>query len=127
MVPLAPWPTDENGEEIKPKLYYIWCWWEELSGWREQGFGIGPISHQEILAWSTLYQIPVTPSEVAALKTIDLVFRGYEADKSENQRKENQSISGRAVGDSNIDFAEIEHAKRVVAEHRAKQQKGTPP
>jgi hypothetical protein len=117
---------DEYGEELRPKLYYIWCWWEELSGWREQGMGIGPISHREILAWSTLYQIPVTPSEVAALKIIDTMFRNHEAEKMEANRKDNQSIS-RAVGDDDTDYAAIEHAKKVAAAHFAAREKEKPP
>jgi len=43
---------------------------------------VGPLSHQEILAWSTLRAVNISPSEVDALRQVDRAFRNYHADKT---------------------------------------------
>ena len=43
---------------------------------------MGPLSHQEILSWSTLRAVNIAPSEVDALRQIDRAFRNYHADKT---------------------------------------------
>lgn len=48
--------------------------------------GIGAISHQEILAWSTLTGIKVTTTEIAALKAVDTKFREYQYKKTNPDR-----------------------------------------
>jgi hypothetical protein len=124
-IPLNPWPTDDEGYEVEPRLLYIWRWWQSMSGWREQGMGIGPISHREILAWATLYRIDVSPSEVETFKQIDLAYRLYEQDKAEGERSiseqaHNKPRRPQSLSDTSIDTPDIEQAKRVVAAHRAK-------
>ena len=126
-LPLNPWPIDEEGNDVEPRLFYIWRWWQAMSGWREQGMGLGPISHQEILAWSVLYRIEVGPSEVETFKRIDTAYRVHEQEKTDNARaisdeaqgkpRRAQSLSDKTAGDN----ADLAKAKQLVAAHRAKQ------
>ena len=131
-IPLNPWPVDENGEEVQPRLFYIWDWWHGMSPWREQGMGLGPITHQEILAWSLLYRIEVSPSEVEALKRIDLAYRVHEQEKMEQKRAiaddaPSKPRRAQSLSDATVDQADVEQAKRVVAKYRAKKAKESPP
>jgi len=66
-----------------PCFVYLWHWFNELTDWREQGFGVGPVSHQEIIAWATLNRFKPQPCEVSVLRALDRVFRKYHNDKND--------------------------------------------
>jgi hypothetical protein len=60
--------------EIPDALVYLWNWFCELDAARGgSGFGINPLSYNEIKAWATLMGVQPAPWEVAAIKRIDSV------------------------------------------------------
>lgn len=64
-----------------------------LSGWREQGFGVGPISHQEIVAWAWLYRVRPSPAEVTVLRDLDIALRDYHNKKNNSDGKSAEVVS----------------------------------
>lgn len=99
------WPgfKEERTSFKLPDLYYVWEWFEHLSGWREVGFTAGPIAYREVEAWSRLKQIDITPDEVEALMMVDALWRNLyweksNPDKSVDERPENKNRSGLAKG-----------------------------
>jgi len=65
-------PLDLDGPDFPDLLSYIWAWFLELHGTRQQGMG-GPlaITFTEIKGWSELTQIEILPEEVELLKRLD--------------------------------------------------------
>lgn len=61
----------------EPDLIYIWNWFTSLNDWREQGWGIGPLSHQEIESWARLMRLEIFPSEVDAMRRLDRAMREF--------------------------------------------------
>ncbi len=53
---------------------HVWYWFHELSSTRQNGMGINPITHAEIMAWAWLTGIKPLPWEVKAIKDIDSAF-----------------------------------------------------
>lgn len=80
-------------DDPAPDLDYIWLWFCGLSGWREQGFGVGPLSHQEILAWCQLYRHRITPAEVDVLDRLDTAMRKHHNKKNNNGKDESISLA----------------------------------
>jgi hypothetical protein len=80
-------PTQEDA----PVLDYLWRWFSLLHGYREVGFGMGPISHREILAWAQLYRIRPEPAEMAVLRDLDGAFLEHHARKGGAGESEVQS------------------------------------
>lgn len=124
-IPINPWPCDEDGEDILPRLFYIHRWWQTMSGFREQGMGVGPITHCEILAFMTLYQVEISPAEIDTLQRIDTAFRIHEQEKNDTKRaiaeeeRGTKPVRPQSLSDKTGDHADLENAKRLVAEHRA--------
>lgn len=58
---------DLSVHSLPEGLSYLWGWFEEL-------FNAGKLSYQEIDAWNRLTRRNVTPQEVEAIKTLDLIF-----------------------------------------------------
>lgn len=55
---------------------------------------MGPISHQEMLAWAQLMRVDITPSEVDALRRIDTEYRTYRYFKDHpEEAKKNVSLA----------------------------------
>ena len=70
-------PPGLQGPELPPDAEHIWQWFLDLNSARgSNGFGVNPISYQDIAAWSSLTGTIVRPSEVAALKALDAVWLG---------------------------------------------------
>lgn len=59
--------------EYPTHLAHIWEWYKKLSRTRQNGMAVNPISHAEILAFCTLRNIRMSPSEVDILLEIDAV------------------------------------------------------
>lgn len=57
---------------LPPEARYLWDTFVEITRRRQSsGFGRQPITHSEIMAWSTLKQWPLAPWEVDALCALD--------------------------------------------------------
>jgi hypothetical protein len=76
-------PEDEPEE---PELAYLWRWFCSLNDWREQGWGMGPLSHVEMDAWARLMRIDILPIEVEALRRLDRVAREHHQQKDQPQQ-----------------------------------------
>jgi hypothetical protein len=55
-------------------LEYIWKYYTQLSGTRQNGMAINPINHQEILAWCQLHRIRLHSWEIFSIIGIDSAF-----------------------------------------------------
>lgn len=54
---------------------YLWGWFLDLSAARgRSGFGLGPISYQDIAAWAWLHGIAPSSFELGVLRRLDLAF-----------------------------------------------------
>lgn len=51
------------------------------------GFGINPISYQEIKAYSDLYSLPLDIWEIELIKGIDRVYMKVQSEESERKSK----------------------------------------
>lgn len=78
-------------------LDYLWRWFTMLNGCREVGFGIGPISHQEILAWGMLYRFRPSPAEVTVLRAIDSEFCEHHNKKAGSAGDRKVELSSREI------------------------------
>lgn len=56
------------------EVEYIWEWYIELDATRQNGMGYGPITHQEITAWSVGMKIDLMPFERESIRAIDREF-----------------------------------------------------
>ena len=74
-----------------PVLVYIWHWFLQLSPHRDIGMGRGFISHREIDAWSRLYRVGISPSEIDAIHEVDAAYLKH-LDRQDHPEKY-QSIS----------------------------------
>jgi hypothetical protein len=68
------------------EVEYIWAWFCKLNGRRINGMSVGPITHQEITAWSERMELNVTPFETEALLRIDDAFIIHSS-KTEKDKK----------------------------------------
>lgn len=57
-----------------PALEYLLGWFQDLSYDRERGMGLGYIKSSEMLAWSRLNSVEISPIEARILKAIDREF-----------------------------------------------------
>jgi hypothetical protein len=56
-------------------LGYLWAWFHDLhSGRTVNGMAHSPASHQDMLAWCSLYDIPLRAWEARALKRLGSVW-----------------------------------------------------
>lgn len=109
-----------------PRLQYIWRWFTELSPCREMGYGAGAITHREIAAWSTLKRIGVTPSEVAAIRAVDVAFLAWSNAKNFPESQQPISVSD-ALGNlaaSAKAQKDNEQARRVMQQAQPISRKG---
>ncbi|WP_421090974.1 phage tail assembly chaperone [Pseudochrobactrum sp. MP213Fo] len=64
------------------QLEHVWNWFLDLHNNREYTeFGPKPIRYSEILAYSTLMQVPIYPAEVELIIRLDDVVTAIMADK----------------------------------------------
>jgi hypothetical protein len=56
------------------ELMHVWEWFIELDATRQNGMGIGPITHTELRNWSANLQVHPLPFEVRAIMAIDRAF-----------------------------------------------------
>lgn len=54
-------------------LFYIWDWFIKLHNTRQSGMAASPISYQEMLAFSLLYEIKMHEWELDLIKLLDRV------------------------------------------------------
>lgn len=59
---------------MPPELEYIWEWFAKLSGKRQNGMGVNPISSTEILAWQQRQRIRFDPFEESVIDRLDATF-----------------------------------------------------
>jgi hypothetical protein len=53
----------------------VWSAFKRLSSRRSPSFsGVGPITYEQILAWKTLTQNPISPREITVLEALDLRY-----------------------------------------------------
>lgn len=69
----TPPPLQEYYDiECPPAVEGIYFWWLDLHERRtNNGFSENPLSFQEILAWKTLYNIPLTDFQIDIILKID--------------------------------------------------------
>ena len=74
----------ENADDSEPpeQIGYLWYWFNDLTDWRDNAFGVGALSHQEIEAWARLFRIEISPFEVDALRRLDREFRSFQHEKN---------------------------------------------
>lgn len=78
-------------QPIPSLFWHVWEIFAELSLSRQSGFGgPQPIQYSEIVAWATLHRRPLLVWEVDVIKSIDVVFLQYLAER-EKKRLEPQS------------------------------------
>jgi hypothetical protein len=78
-------PKEFDECEVPVEAAHIWGWFHELHAARSNnGYGPNPISYTEIAAWGKLTGIRLREHEVRAIRNIDLVYLGVEA---EGERK----------------------------------------
>ena len=66
---------DIEEPEIPPAGFHILEWfWTLDAGRSSNGFGVNPISYPDILAWAALSGAEPEPSEVAAIKALDMAM-----------------------------------------------------
>lgn len=71
------------------ELEYIWDWWLALNESRNVGMDINHISYTEIMTWSTLLKITLTPFEVRCIMALDSVYINVR--REQHARKASQS------------------------------------
>ena len=87
------WPVDVLNE---PALFYVWRWFETLIDCREAGFGAGPLTYQEIDAWSRLSRVDVSAAEADILRRIDREYRDFIQKKDEPPKQSVAQVLGAA-------------------------------
>ncbi|HEX5126487.1 MAG TPA: hypothetical protein VFW00_07080 [Rhodocyclaceae bacterium] len=56
------------------ELAHIWEWFTKLSGKRQNGMAVNPISSSEILAWQQRQRIRFDPFEESVIDRLDATF-----------------------------------------------------
>lgn len=82
--------TDKGAKLSCPyEFEHIWIWFLELSGTRQNGMGVNPITYQEIHAWSVVNELVGTISqfEIRAIKAIDRAFLVFQSEKESKSLK----------------------------------------
>jgi len=65
------------------EVKYLWEWFVQLSAKRtSNGFGSNRISDVEIMAWSNLRQIKLTPFDMQAIDAMDNIFMQFQNSKA---------------------------------------------
>jgi hypothetical protein len=64
---------------------YIWDWWVTLHKTRPIGMDEGHITFTEILNWSTLLKINVTPFEVRCIMALDSAYITFRVEQQERK------------------------------------------
>jgi hypothetical protein len=88
----------EKGTRIKPKELQnlvelpqfakeCWHFFLSLNSTRNSGFGISPITYQEILSYFTLYGIEPETWEVDMIKLFDSIAMDHAQKEQENKKK----------------------------------------
>lgn len=67
-------PKELEGPDPPPLMENVWSAFVDLNMSRQSGMGPNPITFQEIVAWSKLYNTPLRPWEVTAIKRLDMIF-----------------------------------------------------
>jgi len=80
----------------EPALAYVWRWFETLIDCREAGFGAGPLTYQEIEAWSRLSRVDVSAAEADLLRRLDREYRAYMQQKGEKPTQSVAQVLGAA-------------------------------
>lgn len=77
--------------ELPPSCIQVWNYFMLLNASRtSSGFGVNPISHQEMLAFFTLEQTIPEPWEIDAIRMFDGVALKQIAENSKKKEKENK-------------------------------------
>jgi hypothetical protein len=77
--------------EMPPLFEHIWRWFLRLTARRGGGYGLAPLSFQEIAAWSGLTRLEPTPWEVEQLEKLDDLYL-----KISNEKMKKDDHGGRA-------------------------------
>lgn len=57
-----------------PRIAYLFDWYMDLRGQQARGMHAEPLSHQEIAAWKSNFELHVEPWEVDVLVRLDRVW-----------------------------------------------------
>ena len=81
-------PAQLDTGEFPELMTQQWVDFLELhNGRTSNGFGVNPISYQDIDAWKRLTgRDDVTPADIAILKQLDNVFLKHQAEESGNKK-----------------------------------------
>lgn len=72
----------EAAEPALPfELEYLWNWFGQLSGKRQNGMGVNPLASSEILAWQARRQITFDPFEHDVIDRLDALFVSHQNKK----------------------------------------------
>lgn len=68
--------TPEELQTAEPSLavWYLLDIFQQLSLSRQSGMALNPISYGEIVAWSQLFQTPLSMWEIETIKQLDMIF-----------------------------------------------------
>lgn len=75
------------GPDLPPEGAWIWGAFCELDLTRQNGFGPGPITHVEMLAYATLHGFEWDPPELGAIRALDREFLIHHAEKSKQTKE----------------------------------------
>lgn len=68
------------GPDLPPEAAWIWAAYCELDLTRQNGMGVGPITHLEMLAYASLHGFSWDPPEVAIIRALDREFLIHHAE-----------------------------------------------
>jgi len=81
-------PEEYRSLPFPEALGYCWGWFIELSRTRaSNGFGVNPISYNEIVCWSELTGVRPDSIEIQALMALDVAFMSVQADEIKKRGK----------------------------------------
>lgn len=82
-------PPEAQDLPLPEALAHVMDWFQELSSARgSTGFGMAPLSYQEIEAWARLRDVRPTPFEVQALKDVDMIYLASIVEKRDEGKAE---------------------------------------
>lgn len=85
-------PEQLDVPDCPVELMYIWSWWCTLNSTRQVSMDVCRITYNEILSWSQLYKISLTPFELDCIVALDSIYMQIRAEQQE-RRKPSKSSS----------------------------------
>lgn len=75
------------GPDLPPEGAWIWGAWCELDATRQNGMGLGPITHLEMLAYAALHGFEWEPPEIGAIRALDREFLIFHAAQNKSLKE----------------------------------------